>query len=565
MINKNQQYTELLNKQIGIYNKETKYLEFKSNYQNPEKLGEYISALSNGACLEGEDFGYLYFGIEDTTLAIKGTKFDFMGEKAKGNQSLELTLRREITPKINFKIEEFFYQDTFRIVRFKIPAAQGEPTLYNWKPYGRIDSHTTLIQQYPDWMRALYNSQRDWSCEVIENATIDDLDPEAIQLARKGYKQRYPDFAKECDDWIDEVFLDKAALTLDGQITRTTMLLVGKRESVHKIPHISQIIWSCVEEGETFGDIFTIPFIISTTSILNRIRNYRFKIYPYDSLIPAEVWKYDTRSILEGLHNCIAHQDYTLNERILVEETKNKITFENAGNFFAGSYEEYIEGKKRPRKYRNKALMNAMVSIKMIDSQGYGIHNLFVRQRERFLPMPDYEGSTEDRVVLNMPGIVIDIDYSLLLMKNSTLSLTEAYLLDRVQKRHPISENAIKMLRKKNLVEGKRPNVYLAKSLSQRLGKKVEYSKHKGLDENSCWHSLYAALRDHHQLTRAEINDLLFNNLSDQLTIVQKDTKIRHLLTKWKNIDKKLDNVRKGNLSVWMLHNPLPENPLVEE
>lgn len=63
-------------------------------------------------------------------------------------------------------------------------------------------------------------------------------------------------------------------------------------------------------------------------------------------MIPAEVLKYDTRSILEGMHNCILHQDYVCNERILVIEDNDKLTFENAGGFYEGDYEEYITGQK---------------------------------------------------------------------------------------------------------------------------------------------------------------------------------------------------------------------------
>ena len=552
MTEKDKRYSLLLDKQIDESKKENRSLEFKSNHIEYERIGKYISALSNGACLDGEDFGYLYFGVEDKTFIIKGTTFRENEEKANGQQSLDLTLRREITPKINFQFETFHYYGNQRIVRLRIPRAKGEPTMFNWKGYIRVDSNVTSLEQYPEWMRALYNSETDWSAEIIDGATLEDLDPRAILEARKGFKQRYPNRAEECDSSDDHVFLDKACLTIDGEITRATLLLVGKIESVSKIPHISQIVWNCEQDGETFGDIFSIPFVLSTTELLGRIRNYRFKIYPRNSLIPAEVWKYDTRSILEGLHNCILHQDYTMNERIIVTETNEKLVFENAGNFYHKDYTQYIEGKKRPSKYRNRALMNAMVNIKMVDTLGYGIHNLFLSQKERFLPMPDYEGSSEEKVILNMPSVVLDEDYSLLLMGNTSVSLTDVYLLDQVQKHRPLSADAVAHLRKLHLIEGKKPNLFICKSLATRTGQKVEYSRHKGLDENSCWHSLREALKDHKKLTRAEIDALLWNNLSDQLTDRQKKDKIRNLLQKWRHKGW-IANETRGKISFWWL------------
>ena len=72
---------------------------------------------------------------------------------------------------------------------------------------------------------------------------MDDLDENAIQLAREGYRQRFPDYEEEMQTWSNDVFLDKVGLTQDGQITRAAMLLVGKQEKAYKLPHIAQMDW----------------------------------------------------------------------------------------------------------------------------------------------------------------------------------------------------------------------------------------------------------------------------------------------------------------------------------
>lgn len=466
-MDKNTKYSKLLDEQIESIKKENRYLEFKSNYQDADQIGKYISALSNGACLDGQDFGYLYFGVQDETLEVIGTSFKPSVVKALGNQALELYLRLMISPKINFSIDDFIYQQhgkSMRIVVFKIPAAVREPTYYKQKPWIRVDSHTTDLTPYPEWIRKIYNSKIDWTSCIIEDATIEDLDEDAIQLARNGYKQRFPDFAEVLQTWDDTTFLDKAGLTQEGKITRAAMLLVGKQEKAYKLGHIAQLDWKCFQDGEIIGQLFTIPFLKTTTDLMLKIRNFRIKIYPHNSLIPAEIWKYDVRSILEGLHNCIAHQDYSQDERIVVTEDKDKLTFENAGNFYEGDYEQYIFGEKTPKSYRNPFLVKAMLNVKMIDSQGFGIHNLYMRQKERYLPMPDYDGTDESHVVMHLPGSVIDVNYSTALMENSDISLTEAVLLDRVQKGKALSKNAINILRKKKLIEGRKPKFFVAKN-----------------------------------------------------------------------------------------------------
>ena len=550
----NQKYTDLLKKQFESIKKECRYLEFKSNYQEADKLGRYISAMSNGACLDHQDYAYLYFGVDDDTLEVKGTTFDCSKVKAQGNEALELYLRRMVVPKLNFSIVEFEYEGNVRVVMFKIPAAVNEPTTYKQKPYIRVDSHVTDLTPYVDWMRQIYTSKIDWTAQIIEDATLDDLDSDAILIARKGFAEKFPQFAVDMADWSDAVFLDRANLTQDGMVTRAAMLLVGKKEKAYKLRHIAQIVWKCYQGDKTFGDIFTIPFIKSTTEVLGCIRNYRFKIYPNNSLIPAEVWKYDTRSILEGMHNCILHQDYVCNERVLVIEDDDKLTFENVGSFYEGDYEEYIMGQKTPKRYRNPFLAKAMDNVKMIDSKGYGIHNMFVRQKERYLPMPCYDDSNDSHVVMQLPGNVLDKKYSLLLMEKSDISLTEAVLLDQVQRGKRINDNAIALLRKRHLIEGRKPNIFVAKRLAQNTGRKIEYSKHKGLEAKSCESLLLNALKEHGRLSRAEIDTLLWNVLSDQLDDSQKKTKIGYLLRKLHK-EGVVCNETNGNKSFWSLVN----------
>ena len=551
-MDKNEKYTELLKEQIATLKTENRYLEFKSNYQDYNRLGKYISALSNGACLEHQDFAYLYFGVEDGTLLVKGTTFDVAKLKAEGNQSLEIYLRRMVSPKITFEIDEFQYEGKLRLVVFVIPAAVKEPTCYMGKPYIRVDSHVTELTPYTDWMREIYMTDIDWSAQVIDEATMDSLDPAAIQEARKGYKERFPKLAAESDSWSDEVFLDRAKLTINGHITRTTLLLVGKEESAFYLKHIAQIVWKCFQDGKTFGDIFSIPFLLSTTKVLNSIRNYRFKIYPQNSLIPAEVWKYDTNTVLECMHNCIAHQNYLSNARIVVTEDPDKLTFENAGGFYEGSYEDYILGKKTPEHYRNPFLARAMVNVKMIDTQGYGIHTMFQKQKERYLPMPDYDDSTPSKVVLHLPGSIIDENYSKMLMERQDLSLSETVLLDRVQKHKPIPPEAVELLKKKKLIEGKKGNFYVAKLVAQNTGQKVEYSKHKGLEDKKCEMFLIQSLSDHGSLTKREIVRLLSDVLPDQLSEQQKETKVYNILRKMKKAGR-IYNESAGNRSSWFL------------
>lgn len=533
------------------YHHEDEVVEFKKaeNCFDFDDLGKYFSALSNEANLRDKSFGWLVFGVQDKTREIVGTSYK---NSMKSLQRLKQDLSQHTTDNNTFRdIYELEVEDK-RVLVFQIPAApRGIPMAWQGHFYARRgESLAALdIKKYEEIRSQMVNE--DWSKQIAKGATIADLDEEAIKKAREGYKEHYPKQKKDVDSWSDEVFLDKAKITLNGKITNTAILLLGKPESLHYINHIGEIVWRLAGK-DSVGQVFTIPFLLTTTEVMRKIRNYPFKLFPRNSFLPGEGTKYDSEVILEALHNCIAHQQYQQNRRIVVIEREDELEFRNCGGFYEGTYEDYITGECTPTRYRNQFLAQAMANIKMIDTEGFGIHKMFMSQKERWLPMPDYDKSDGDTVVLTLPGNVIDENYSLLLLENSDIDLTTAVLLDKVQKSKPISDNAIKMLRKEKLIEGRKPHLYVSKQIAKVTDQKVEYSKHKGLADKKCEALLMDSLKDHKSLTKQEIVRLLWDVLPDQLDDNQKMNKIDYLLKRLRR-NGDIHNETNGNVSSWSL------------
>ena len=530
------------------YHHEDEVVEFKKAENNFDfdDLGKYFSALSNEANLRDKGFAWLVFGVHDKTHEILGTSYK---NSMKSLQKLKQDLSQHTTDNNTFRDIYELEVEGKRVLMFQIPAApRGIPMAWQGHFYARRGESLAALDmnKYEEIRRQTVNE--DWSKQIADGATIADLDEKAIMKAREGYKEHYPNQKKEVDSWSDEVFLNKAKITIDGKITHAAILLLGKPESLHFINHIGEIVWRLAGK-DNVGQVFTIPFLLTTTEVMHKIRNYPFKLFPKNSFLPGEGMKYDSEVILEALHNSIAHQDYLENQRIIVIERENELEFRNCGGFFDGTYEDYITGERIPRKYRNQFLAQAMANIKMIDTEGFGIHKMFVSQKERWLPMPDYDKSDNDNVVLTLPGNVIDENYSLMLLENTNIDLTTAVLLDKVQKGKPISENAVKMLRKEKLIEGRKPHLYVSKYIAKATDKQVEYTLKKGFNDAECQEWIIKALNDHKVLSRKQINELLWNKLPIDFTEDQKMAKIKNLLYKMhKNNTIDLDENRNWRL-----------------
>jgi ATP-dependent DNA helicase RecG len=541
--------------ELLLKGKELEWLEFKQgDATDAQRLGKYISGLANAANYNNVSFGYLVFGIKNETLDIVGTNYNYLNKKEKGSE-LDFYIRRNLNPSIHFQYFVCDYEGN-RLEIFKIPAAQNIPVSFENETYTRVSSSLTELKKYPDRMRAILNSHIDWSAEIVPNATLEDLDTYAIQKAREIYKEKNKNksFYKEIDNWSNEVFLDKLKVTINGKVTNTALILLGKSEASHLLsPKVAQITWKLDTEEKAY-EHFSMPLFLAVNDVLAKIRNVNYKFFPTNQLISIEVPKYDNESILEALNNCIAHQDYSLNSRIIVTEKINKLIFENAGGFFEGNAEDYFLGEKTPKNYRNKWLVEAMVNLNMIDSMGYGIFKMLKSQKERYFPLPDYSKSKGSEVILEIYGHSIDENYSkLLIEKKNDLSTTEVILLDKVQKKQMIEKDAATLLKKKNLIEGRYPSIYIASHIAEVTNAKADYIKNRGFDDAYYKKMIIDFITEYGKATKEDLDKLILDKLSQVLDEQQKKNKLRNLIYAMHNKDKTIVNKGSTRKPIWML------------
>lgn len=514
---------------------ETEWVEFKCNNDKPDEIGEYISAITNGAALFGKKAGYIVWGIKDGTHDVVGTSFEPKRAKV-GNEALESWLLRLLNPRIDFTIQEFKHNG-LPVVLFEVQAANSTPVRFSGEAYIRVGSYKKKLKDFPEKERklwqALSGTHEDWSAQVVDAASLVDLDSQAIAFARTQYKEKHPQHAAEVDGWDDATFLNKAKVCVGGKITRAALLLLGREEAAHFLsPAQARITWVLRDEKNLEKDYqhFDPPLILAGDKLLAKIRNLTVRHLPSGTLFPHEVTQYDPWVMRETLHNCIAHQDYTLRGRITVVETPGSLLFTNLGSFIPGTVEEMIRSDAPPEVYRNPFLAQAMVNLNMIDTIGSGIKRMFTRQRERSFPMPDYELDDPKKVVVRLTGQVLDENYIQLLLSQTDLDLMDVIALDKVQKKRPIDDEAFKRLKARKLIEGRRPNLFVSAKVAAVTGDKATYIKNRGLEKSHYKTIVISFLEKVGEATREDIDGYLRRMISDVLTPKQKADRIRNLL-----------------------------------
>ena len=515
-----------------IVNWEGETVEFKEakNDFDTDRIGRYVSALCNEANLSGTDSAWLVFGVRDKTREVVGSSYRTEPGRLNG---LKQQIFDDCSPNFSLRTIRVVNHPSGRVVMFEIPPApQGMPI--SWKGVHWSRAGESLVPMSTEKLDAIRSQESmiDWTAQPIKDADLSDLSEEALSRAREAFKQKNSSRLEPevIDSWKDEEFLRHLGLLTKRGLTRAAILLLGKPESAYLLnPHMAEITWRLMEEDRAY-EHFSIPFVLSTTQLYQHIRNYKIRLLPPGELVQREIEKYDQSTVLEALHNCIAHQDYTQFSRIAVMEYPDRLVFVSQGSFFEGTPDEYAVEAHMPRRYRNTTLVTAMTGLNMIDHLGYGIERMNRSQARRYLPLPEYDLTNPGEVRLTIWGSVVDEAYTRVLMQRSDLPFDEVMALDRIQKGHPVARNILRRLRRKGLVEGRRPHLRVAASVAEAAGAKVDYLEKRGQSTEYCAAVVTDLITRGGPATRADIDDALAPYLPADLTAAQRKNRVDSLL-----------------------------------
>ena len=233
---------------------------------------------------------------------------------------------------------------------------------------------------------------------------------------------------------------------------------------------------------------------------------------PGGTLFPDTMKQYDDYTIREALHNCIAHQDFTLQQRINFVENPGYLYYSNAGTFIPGTLENALKNEEPQTHFCNECLCRAMVDFNMIDTVSRGIKKMFNEQWRRHFPMPYYEiDQIKKKVVVRIYGNEINKRYTDLLKTNDTLSLWDCISLDAVQKGRTIHEDVAQDLLKRGLIEGEASHYSISLSIAKNTNQLPFTQKQKDWIRRGCarWFYNISAM-----LVKKVPSEIVYTNIS---------------------------------------------------
>jgi ATP-dependent DNA helicase RecG len=371
---------------------ETEWVEFKENNSEPEMIGEYISAISNSTCILDREVGYLVFGVNDESHEIVGTTFKPKEYKI-GNQELENWLSTQLTPRIDFRIHEFQYEQKNMVI-FEINAAFNTPVAFKGNFFIRVGSYKQDLNKFPEkarriWMKTITKSFEDGTAKeyVSEDEVIKDIDyPNYFELMDLPLPEnKHAIIAKLQEECVIIKNANKYDITNLGAI-----LFAKNLKNFNRIARktIRVIIYAGKDRLETVKEQeFSKGYAMIFEDLINYIEDKLPSNEIIEMALRREVKMYPRIAIRELVANALIHQDFTeVGSGPMMEIFNDRIEISNPGQPLINVL-RLIDHSPQSR---NEKLASLMRRMKICEERGSGIDKVVNAVENYQLPAPEF-------------------------------------------------------------------------------------------------------------------------------------------------------------------------------
>lgn len=390
-------------------NNEHTCVEFKHNNESKEMIGKLISALSNAARIEQQDFAYVIWGIEDGTKKIVGSTFNPETKKS-GNQVFVMWLSQMLQPRLAFTFRKVYHPDG-NLVLLEIPAALNTPVEFDKTAYIRIGSATPRLSEYPEHYQKLINNLRPYSWEKAVAKAFVTADDVVKLLDYTSYfkltNQTLPDNKAGILERLQGDHLIKKDVGGHWNITNLGAILFAENLDDFDTSLSRKGIRFVSYDGENKASTIKqrIDGKRGYARAFEGVVTYINDLLPVNEYIGStqreSVLLYPEIAIRETIANALIHQDFTISGAgPLIELFNNRLEVTNPGKSLVQT-DRMID---LPPRSRNEALASLMRRMKFCEEQGTGLDKVIISIEVHQLPPPKFQELNDAmRVVLFAP------------------------------------------------------------------------------------------------------------------------------------------------------------------
>lgn len=475
--------------------KEDEHLEFKEAKNNFhfEKLVKYCAALAN------EGGGSIVLGVTDKLpRQVVGTSTFGNIERTKAGLIDKLRLRIDAV--------EVDYHGR-RVLVFTAPAHPlGMPIPVEGAYWMRAGED--LVPMTPDQLRRIFDEVgADFSASSCHGATMDDLDPKAIEVFRqRWFVKAKRDEVRQCSA---EQLLRDAELVSDAGVTYAALVLLGARPALGRHLPQAELVFEH-RSSETAGpasqrEEFREGFLLWYDRIWDLVNLRNDRQHYQDGLFMLEIQTFNEGAVREAILNAVSHRDYRLAGSVFIRQFARRIEIVSPGGFPEGVTSDNILDRQLPR---NRRIADALARCGLVERAGQGANRIFESCIREGKDLPDFVNTDAWQVSLVLHGQMRDPRFVRFLEhvgRETQVSFDthELLVLDLVHRELAVPPELRSRLPKlvdsgilETVGRGRGTRYFLSRRFHAALGERGGYTRRRGLDRETSKELLHRHLRD---------------------------------------------------------------------
>ncbi len=467
-----------------LSSKEGEHLEFKEARKNFhfETLVKYCAALAN------EHGGKVVLGVTDKRpRSVVGSQAFKQPERTRSG------LIERLHIKIDFSVVN---HPKGRVLIFHVPSHPIGNPLKNKGIYWQRQGDS-LIAMSEDRLRGIFaETGHDFSADICASAAMDDLDTAAIENFRKRWINKSGN--QGLTNLTQKQLLNDAEALVDGGLTYAALILFGTRKALGRHLAQAEVIFE-YRATDASGPAqqrkeFRQGFFSFYDELWNLI-NLRNDIQHFQSgLFVLDIPTFSERVVREAVLNTVSHRDYKLGGSVFIRQHPRQLILTSPGGFPVGITEQNILDRQLPR---NRCIADIFAKCGLVERSGQGMNLMFELSIKESKQTPNFTGTDQYQVVLNLNGEIQDPHFLQFLEKvgRETLDLfstADFLLLDHIHRERRVPDqlqNRLQSLVKKGVVErfgrGRGVKYILSRRYYKMIDNKGAYTRKKGLDRET--------------------------------------------------------------------------------
>ncbi|MCD7720903.1 MAG: putative DNA binding domain-containing protein [Prevotellaceae bacterium] len=263
------------------------------------------------------------------------------------------------------------------------------------------------------YLSIIQEQEPDFSEQICEGVTIEDLDTAAIGMLKEKYaaKHKSPIFRS----LSDRQALSDLKLVVGDKVTNAAVLLAGKEAVINSVfPNAKVVLEFRSNETQIHFDqriLFSQPFFVMIDELWNTVNSHNGNIPAREGAYIFDIPLFNEEVIREVINNAFAHRNYRINSEILLKMYPNKLVVQNAGGFPPGvNIDNLLTVPSTPR---NRLLADVLSKTGLVERSGQGIDKIFLYTLSEGKPKPDYSYSDDFSVTVVLSATVNDAGFAM--------------------------------------------------------------------------------------------------------------------------------------------------------